>query len=427
MLVPARCAATLILVLCSALAVGAQGKVTVKNVDVRKVSEATATAPARWVIRVKFSKTLDAGDVAAALMPQNYSILDTASKRYVPVCGEPDCAPQLAAPTNTGRDEPANTVKFQVADNLNVLTKDQYYVLVSNLTFGGTPLGKNLLASLPVKDGTATTGGEEADKYDAAKDRDDANYYFTGEVTRASGTDFNGSADLKVKQPFFTDWWGTSHSVGPFFELKASTDPKADPDSLEFGVDWKSRVGRARGPLQGVFWINKGKVEAERDFDNANLVWDTTLRFALKPLQNKHAIFYMRPYFGFELGKNIRSPLAEAEGKGLARGIGGTSLNLFFPFDEEEKRGISLEAIYERRWLLKREVSFEEADDKTLRAVTFGTNPRDWAEAKLNFKFTKFFGTYIGYEYGEQPPSFKLVDHKMKMGLIFSAKRKKEE
>ncbi len=74
-----------------------------------------------------------------------------------------------------------------------------------------------------------------------------------------------------------------------------------------------------------------------------------------------------------------------------------------------------------------REVYFEKAEDDELRPAFFGRNPRDWIEAKLSFNFSDAFGAYVGYEYGQQPPSYKLVDHRMKIGLIYKVAFKKPE
>ena len=82
--------------------------------------------------------------------------------------------------------------------------------------------------------------------------------------------------------------------------------------------------------------------------------------------------------------------------------VAGSSLNLRFPFKKINKHAaLSLAVTYERRWPLKREVSFEEEDDGSLKAVTFGTNPRYGVDAKLIFKVHEFFGPFIGYQYGE--------------------------
>jgi hypothetical protein len=394
------------------------------------------------MIKVKFAAPLEKEDQAAATRAENYSVLDTAERRYLTVCSEAACAPKLLFPGGNANKRP-NLVLIQVREPIELVAASEegsaeqatqrYYVQALGLSAKGKPVEQALLAPLPVKpkEEPSTGGGDSGgSKYDTATDRDEANVYVSGEVSRASGTDFTGTADIKIKQPvMYRDFWGTSHEISPLFDLIASNDPKADPDTMKLGVDWLAQVVGTKGRLQGIFWDNDGKFETERDFDNVNLTWGSRLTFAPRPWQDRRAekvLFYVRPFVGAELGKNLKSPVAEADGGGIARLYVGTTLNLRFPLKSMGKdSALSLEANYERRWPLKREVSFEENDDGTLKAVTFGTNPRDWVDAKFIFKFNKFFGPFVGYQYGEQPPSFKLVDHQFKAGFIISAKRNK--
>jgi hypothetical protein len=132
--------------------------------------------------------------------------------------------------------------------------------------------------------------------------------------------------------------------------------------------------------------------------------------------------FYFRPFIGQELGANINSPLREAQGKFIYRPMAGTTFNLIFPVQVAGFQAISLEGSYIRRWPLRREVSFEEDDDGNLTALSIGKSPRDFVTAKANFDFTKAFGLSVGYEYGELPPNFKLVDHKTTIGLTYKIK-----
>jgi hypothetical protein len=433
----------LLLVCAPFVAARAQDKPAIRAVEVDR-HEAAEGDPVKLEIRVIFNQILAVEDRAAATNPANYSIIDTVRKRFVPVCDTGACAPRVLFPGDDPAESPSIVLlqlteelpnKERLPDGTETEIKNRYYIQVSNLSFGGKPVEDNLLTAVDV----STTQEQRAkipsgipsklgDNLDTADDREDANYYLSGEVTRASGTDFNGSVDIKVEHPFATDFWGTSHWIGPVFDLRANSDPEADPDSVKFGANWRSVVAGQKGRLQSIFWENDGLIESDRGFDNTNLRWGSKFIFPLKTWQDRRArkvLFYVRPFIGTELGKNLRSPVPEADGKGLARIVGGSTLNLKFPLRRVGKdSSLSLEALYERRWLLKREVSFEELDDGSLKSVTFGTNPRDWVEAKVIFKFNKFFGPFIGYEYGEQPPAFKLVDHKMKIGLIVSAKRK---
>ena len=57
-------------------------------------------------------------------------------------------------------------------------------------------------------------------------------------------------------------------------------------------------------------------------------------------------------------------------------------------------------------------------------AAFFGKRPRQWGEASLNYNFSELFGLFAGYQYGELPPNYKLVDHAFKFGVKFKARVK---
>jgi hypothetical protein len=250
--------------------------------------------------------------------------------------------------------------------------------------------------------------------------KDDANVYVAGEATGASGTKVNYTADIKVKIPFYGNIFKKGDKLSPFFELNASTNPKADPDSLNFGLELQTPFRTDARYLTNVFWLNSAKVEAERDFDNANALWDSRLVFGVPPFGEK-TMLTLRPFFGIELGKNIKSPVVEARKKAIVRPLAGATMKLTLPAGTLPGVGKTvLSSSYIRRWPLRNEVSFEEDDDGNLSAVTFGKSPRDFVETKLTFKFNQFFGTYIGHEWGEVPPSYKLTDHRFKMGFVYS-------
>lgn len=413
----------------------AQAKQSIEVIAVRKQGDLI-------IIKIKFATPLRKEDQDAAKLASNYSVLDTAEKKYLEVCSEAPCAPRILFPGGDQNRRP-NLVELAVKQPM-VLEEDsssgdyvqitnRYHVQLERQTVEGKPVKNTLLAVLPVKPDEQQTGDDSSDdsKYEATEDRDEANFYISGELTRASGTDFNGTADVKIEEPVKRlDFWGTSHELAPLFDLIVSSDPKADPDTMKFGGGLESQVVGTHGRIQGIFWKNDGFFEAQRDFDNTNLTWGSRFTFALRPWQDpraKKVLFYLRPFIGTELGKNLTSPVPEADGGTLARLVAGSSLNLRFPFRKIDKDGaFSLAVTYERRWPLKREVSFEEDDDGNLKTVTFGTNPRDWVDAKFIFKVNKFFGPFIGYQYGSQPPSFKLVDHQMKIGFLISVKQKEE-
>lgn len=286
-----------------------------------------------------------------------------------------------------------------------------------------TPSGSPELLVRPLKFivGAQTPSAFNPDRADS---KEDANVYVAGEATGASGTKLDWTADIKVKIPMFRDIIRRGDKLSPFFELNASTNPKADPDALNVGLELQTpfTIENPNSPFTDIFWRNSAKVEAERDFDNANALWDSRLVFLIPPIPiGERATLSFDPFFGMELGKNIKSPVAEARKKDIARPLAGATMKLILPSGVLPGLGrVVLDSSYIRRWPLKREVSFEEDDDGNLSAVTFGKGPRDFIENKLTFKFNKFFGTYIGHEWGEVPPSYKLTDHRFKMGFVYS-------
>ncbi len=321
---------------------------------------------------------------------------------------------------NDQEDKP-NSVEFTLDESL---VDDEVYVLyVERLRFGTK--SPKMLA--PIQ---ALRKCGEPEKPDTPEGRDDANVYLAGMLTTSSGNDLNGTIDAKLRRTFYnTDTVANPDSalisdIGLAFDLKASGDPEADPDSMNFGVEWEMEFARSRskGPISGLFNYLYPKIESERDFGNTNFLVEHRLKMVLKRPQPKLWSPVFTPFVGEEIGKNIKSPLAAAEGNFLYRIKAGTLLSFFFQPRLENLKTIEFEAEYTRRWPLRRELGFEEDEDKNLTLVEFSKRPRDYVKGNLNFLIKDNFGLTVGYEYGELPPSFKLVDHKLKIGLVFKTK-----
>jgi hypothetical protein len=322
---------------------------------------------------------------------------------------------------NEGEDLP-NSMDLTLDEAL--VAGELYAIYVTGLKFGDkTP---KMLSSLEaLKRCGKPEGGPNT-----PQGRDDANVYLSGMLTTSSGEALNGTLDAKLRrQVYVTDTLKNSDpavisDVGLVFDFKASGDAKADPDSMNFGAEWEMEFTRARfkGPINYLFNYLYPKIESERDFDNTNLLLENRLKIGLKRPAPKPWAPVFSPFIGQELGKNLRSPLQEAEGNFLYRVKAGTLLNLYFEPGLENLKTIELDAEYTRRWPLRRELSFKEDKDKNLTLLEIGKRPRDYVRANLNFLFRDDFGATIGYEYGELPPSFKLVDHKLKVGLVFKTK-----
>lgn len=257
-----------------------------------------------------------------------------------------------------------------------------------------------------------------------AKGKEDADVYVAGEWGGTKGTTARYSIDLKIEPTFTNGRW---YYTPVFFNLNASTDPEADPDHMTFGAkggyifpfevkespNWKFR-------LTGLNTSFGGKIESEKDFDNTNLLFDSKLNFVVTTIPlGKSATLTFDPYIGTELGKNLRSPLAAAEGNGIARMLAGASAVLDVPINHSPLKGIVWETSYTRRWLLTNELAYETGDDDQPVLVEFGKSPRDYVVSKVEFKINRFLNPYVSYEWGEVPPSYKLVDHRYKVGFAY--------
>jgi hypothetical protein len=257
-----------------------------------------------------------------------------------------------------------------------------------------------------------------------AKDIDDADVYIDGEANGAFKRKIAFSTDIKLqKLKRRGDWKYTPYG---FFKLNASTAPDADPDSMEFGFNFRYIFS---SPF---YWDNEAKIESERDFDNTNFIYSSRIIYTpsgktlvkinqasgeAKPVQ-----IFFRPFIGTELGKNLRSPLDAAEGGGIARLLVGADVRLNFPINKENGRDIDWRTSYTRRWLLTGELGFRADDAGNLQLNRFGKSSRDYLKSKANFGFNKFFGAFIEYDWGQVPPSYKLVDHRFRLGLFYKYK-----
>lgn len=427
----------LIALLFGTYAVGAQDRPSIRRVDafcVEQPRPADLSECKVWDVFVHYTERGSTADNNSIVAPQNYFLLNTAGmpgSREIAIAADPPPVIELIDDADPTSD--SSIVRLRVNNQLNVPkgTKvPQYYLTTTGITFDGKELKRN---SIPLAFETAITREEATLKpgWEAAEDKEDADIYLDGLVTRASGTDFDGTVDIELGYPFFSNFsiFGRRRvqTFTPKFELAASTDAEADPDSMKMGLEWKIPFSRANSFFIGGHWKNSGLLESTRDFDNTNAIWNSRFQFLHRVLparRGSNVRFYVKPFIGVELGKNINSPVEEAEGRGIARGLFGSTLNLNFLIRKPRLDSIGLEASYERRLLLKSEVFFDkDPETEKLVPIFFGRRPREWVSAKLNLNFRDDFGGYIGYEYGQQPPAYNLVDHRMKIGLTYKIKR----
>ena len=343
-----------------------------------------------------------------------------------------------------------SSVRVYLSTPLDIVEEDTITIFYVARAFNGTELKAPVISMVTPLEPPASGGTVPAQRaqdaggfnFKSAKGREDAHLYFAGELNRASGTPFSGSIDLKVELPL-PALRTPRHELLPFLDLKASNDPEADPDTIKAGLVSKLIVAQAglefseKYPIAGIAWYNTAKIEGDRDFDNTNAMVSSTFLFPLKPIfltpaTRDRAFVAFTPFVGFEGGKNLSSPVIEAEGRGLARILVGSQFFARLYQGEESFARLTIDGVYERRWPLRAEIGFrndtievENGKDMTIQVPAFfGARPRQWAEAKLNYNFNQFFGMFTGYQYGELPPAYKLVDHSFRFGLVVKAKIK---
>lgn len=367
-------------------------------------------------ISVSFATALSSADVILINDPNNFS-------RWI--LNDFDTPPSGVSILSV-RPDPLNDPR--VTDVLitlsGPLTKGHRYQIVApHLTCsdGGLPTAIVKLIA-PLSTVTPTTRPASTDFFakSKAKGRNDSNVYLAGSIEGASGSGPQISADIKVESPSRVNL-GIFKRVGPYFDLKASTSEKADANTLKFGGKLSAPFNVSSSFLGGIVWETIGGFESDRRFDNVNTILDNRLYFAPGGLGN-NATLYLQPFIGFELGRNLKSPVAEAEDRTLARGMVGASL--YIDLYPKKTGAIFLQTDYIRRFLLKREISFKEDKDSGLLALEVGKGARDYLQTAIEFEISDFTGIKLGYEYGSLPPNFQLVDHKYSISLVHKFKTK---
>lgn len=296
----------------------------------------------------------------------------------------------------------------------------------------GAPVVMKLQDSVASQQSPATQPGDTEQKpvrqivLSTAKKRDDADIYIEGiaEGARKSKTAFTVDASFAKKFRFKRD--EDDYYWKPFFNIKASTNPDADPDSLNFGVEFATPTKLlAENPigLARVYFTEAAKIEADRDFENVNLVGDIRARFHVTKKLFQTERHNLVPFAGIEFGRNFKSPVAEIKGNAIARPLIGANLYVaLYNFDRETygyRRTISFETLYERRFPLTREIALDEDDDGNPIALRPSRAPKDYLKSSVTVDFAKYFGFKVSYEYGSLPPVFKFLDSKFSVGLVF--------
>lgn len=295
-----------------------------------------------------------------------------------------------------------------------------------------------------------------------AEGKDDAELYLSGDVTTAVGSSPNWVVDAKY-QPELT-FRGVPVVIAPFFNLAFNSKVKGDTDKLSFGIKFikpfkfaardKSiamdenvykvldnpdfagsafarQSKRARSQREYFQYTGSLEFESDWDFKVDNLITSQMVQYLLKPKffsKDSGEVtgkLIFTPFIGAELGRNLKNPLT-TEDRGISRLKAGATLtfNKDKPFGEHFAKKITWETTFTQRWFLLNERAFDKDDDGKLILKAFGRKPRSHFKSSIEFKINDYFGPVLTYEWGEEPPLYEKVNHKMKFGLVYSFSRK---
>jgi hypothetical protein len=401
--------------------------------------------PTKMRIEVAFTKSIKRQDLAGA--PANtwvvVDISEAATDRPLTILGEPVRGDFKSFDASS--DVEFSTVLLTL--NQPLKPGHEYRIFQQHLTFFGCQPKSILEGAFKMKDdapggtggggGTGAGGGKAEAKTpsffakSASEGRDDSNVYLSGGIEGAHKSKSQLTADVKIDIPLATA--GFFDRIGPYFSMKASTADEADANSLKFGAKLRhshniSRpsdpathrfIGDDKRVLTGLVFDLIPGFESDRRFKNVNTLLDMRLYFIPRVQGGTHRV-YFQPFVGYEIGRNVKSPVAAAEGHGLSRPLFGGSLYLHLMPETLGKA--SLQVDYVRRFLLRREVRFKEDDDGKPVLLDVGKGPRDYLKAAFGYDFSDFTGLTINYEYGTLPPNFQLVDSKFSFSIVYKFK-----
>lgn len=394
-----------------------------------------------WSVFITFTQEFAPTDSAQAEKPANYKIINANTGSQIQV------SEARFVPLTQGNQVTLQMVRLVLPSDSALNKDDLFYLFALNLLFKGAAAESVPMHQIKIEldpgnnekivvdeRGTNGTDAHQPPKpawgLKSSKGKDDSDLYFSYELTDARGVATTGSGDLRVAVPFLRNFWKKTSKFSPVVEVKASSDEEADADSLKFAFEWWYPLHLGNNPdstfpYTSIYLLNSAKVEAPKNFDNINALWEHRWSFpsAQIPRDAKRFKVFLDPFVGLELGKNLKSPLKAAEGTGLARLMVGANLAIQIPIKNlAALKGVEFDSSYIRRWPLKHELLVDKDANGNLAPLTLSKGPKDYSDSKLLFKINDYFGPYIGYEWGRLPPNYELVDHKWTFGVLFKSK-----
>jgi hypothetical protein len=152
-------------------------------VSAQHITRATAISPhaGRWEVHI----SLDHGfDAQSGKTLNNYVLLEVETGKRLEV-----------ADIRSTNDLTPSVVTLLLSPEVHLQTRQYYHLYVFHLVFAGKPSADPLES--PVKFAGADKHQDltQGRSFQPADGRDDANFYFSGEITRTKEKDFQGSVD----------------------------------------------------------------------------------------------------------------------------------------------------------------------------------------------------------------------------------------
>lgn len=347
-------------------------------------------------------------------------------------------------------------IDFEIPDNV-----EEFPVILNVLIKPKSSEEKRKIVSINVVSFQRTLKTLEIPRVEA-EGKNDAEFYISGESITAVGKKPEFTADIKIEREFGKK--GVPFLFTPFFKLKTSNDKKSDSDKLSFGVKFSNsfyfatadkslpedyqrndlfdsisteekktpkftKLNKRRTQRQYFLWTGTAEIESDRHFRITNFITSQELSYLLRPKifredGNAKALINFTPFIGTDLGANLKSPVMRDE-RGIIRLKSGAILNLKInkPFGDLIFQSLNWENKFEQRWFAIKEQAYDKDDDGNLVLHDLGRKPRGYFSSDLQFKLSEFFGFGLLYEWGQLPPLYEKVNHRLKVGFTYSFKR----
>jgi hypothetical protein len=387
-----------------------------------------------WTLAIGFTQPVEEADLATG--QAGFKIFDEATGDDVALV-HIESGPADGSKTPTAVHDSIATYAFTIILAPNQLDSTHSYMVVAigfhsagkllpavaaKLTFTGNKTAK-AKAPAPTQSPAGKPGVE--------LNKTSSDIYLSGELdvvsqAPAGSQIVNGVADIKVSYPYivsFPLFTPAAHDqiFSPLFTLNASSLKNHDPNSMSLGLGWTSELGFANAQFQQNFLL-----ESTKNFSVADGVYSPSLRIPLNNswIPRKLPILFT-PFIGGEFGGNFESPLPQAQGSPVARGVFGSDLTIFVHLPKKSAiKGIGFDAEWLRRILAEKELAVNSTNPADLLLIQVGRSPRDHATANLKLTVTDSLSFTLGYEWGQLPPAYQMVHNLVKVGLLYQAQVK---